>query len=47
MKESHKSLSLDFEVSCKELDILAEITAKDDCVLGSRMTGNVKCKLKY
>jgi galactokinase len=39
MTESHKSLSEDFEVSCRELDILTEIALKCDGVLGSRMTG--------
>lgn len=40
MYESHKSLRDDFEVSCKELDVLVEaaINCKPS-VLGSRMTG--------
>jgi galactokinase len=37
MKESHNSLRDDFEVSCKELDILVDIA--NQLTLGSRMTG--------
>jgi galactokinase len=36
---SHNSLRDDFEVSCKELDILVETTKNIAGVLGSRMTG--------
>jgi galactokinase len=39
LKESHKSLSQDFEVSCVELDFLAEQSWKLPGVLGSRMMG--------
>ena len=39
MKESHLSLRDDYEVSCEELDILAEEAWKIDGVIGSRMTG--------
>ncbi|XP_063695773.1 galactokinase-like [Culicoides brevitarsis] len=39
MNDSHASLRDDFEVSCKELDILVEIAQKSQGVLGSRMTG--------
>lgn len=39
MHDSHVSLRDDFEVSCKELDILAEEAWKLPFVLGSRMTG--------
>jgi galactokinase len=39
MKESHESLSKDYQVSCKELDFLAEESWKMDYVLGSRMMG--------
>ncbi|MDF2159089.1 galactokinase [Algoriphagus sp. CAU 1675] len=39
LKESHQSLSEDFEVSCKELDFLAETSWKIPGVLGSRMMG--------
>ena len=36
---SHASLRDDFEVSCPELDLMAEITRKQEGVLGSRMIG--------
>ena len=39
MYESHISLKDDYEVSCKELDILVEIVKKCKGVIGSRMTG--------
>lgn len=39
MKESHISLRDDYEVSCKELDILAEEAWKTEGCIGSRMTG--------
>lgn len=39
MHDSHVSLRDDFEVSCKELDILASEAWKLPYVLGSRMTG--------
>jgi galactokinase len=39
MAESHESLRVDFEVSCRELDILVEIAATQPGVLGARMTG--------
>ncbi|XP_037038438.1 galactokinase-like isoform X2 [Bradysia coprophila] len=39
MTESHLSLRDDFQVSCKELDILVEAANKCSGVLGSRMTG--------
>ena len=39
MNASHVSLRDDFEVSCKELDILAELAWQQPGVLGSRMTG--------
>lgn len=39
MNASHVSLRDDFEVSCEELDILAEEAWKVPGVLGSRMTG--------
>lgn len=38
MYASHKSLSQDYEVSCKELDILVDLAAKED-IEGARMTG--------
>ena len=39
MGESHRSLRDDYEVSCRELDILVEIADGIDGVLGARMTG--------
>jgi galactokinase len=39
MIESHQSLRDDFEVSCRELDIMFELARKQDGVLGSRMMG--------
>ena len=39
MRQSHESLKNDFEVSCKELDLLVEIAQTCDGVLGARMTG--------
>jgi galactokinase len=39
MNASHASLRDDFEVSCKELDILAELTQAHPGVMGARMTG--------
>jgi galactokinase len=39
LKASHQSLSKDYEVSCPELDFLAEKSWQLDGVLGSRMMG--------
>lgn len=39
MYASHYSLRDDFEVSCKELDILVDLASKTDGVYGARMTG--------
>jgi galactokinase len=39
MNESHASLRNDYEVSCAELDVMAEAAWKVDGVYGSRMTG--------
>lgn len=39
MVESHESLRDDYEVSCKELDILVDLALKQKGVLGARMTG--------
>ncbi len=39
MYKSHDGLKNDYEVSCKELDILVEATHDIDYVLGSRMMG--------
>ncbi|WP_257349009.1 galactokinase [Pseudalkalibacillus decolorationis] len=38
MNESHRSLRDDYEVSCKELDVLVKAAWNED-VIGSRMTG--------
>ena len=37
--ESHRSLQLDYEVSCAELDLLVEAALAIEGVFGSRMTG--------
>jgi galactokinase len=39
MVESHLSLRDDYEVSCRELDVLVELALKQPGVLGARMTG--------
>jgi galactokinase len=39
MAESHESLREDYEVSCRELDVLVDIAGKQRGVLGARMTG--------
>ncbi len=39
MWQSHESLKNDYEVSCKELDLLVEIAKDTKGVLGGRMTG--------
>ena len=39
MNASHVSLRDDYEVSCRELDIMAEISWQQDGVVGARMTG--------
>lgn len=39
MRESHRSLREDYEVSCKELDLMVEIAAAQPGVIGARMTG--------
>jgi galactokinase len=39
MNESHASLRDDYQVSCRELDVLVELTQKQKGVLGARMTG--------
>jgi len=36
---SHKSLRVDYEVSCEELDIMVDLALKQDGVYGGRMTG--------
>ena len=39
MRESHRSLRDDYEVSCKELDFMVEIASAQPGVIGARMTG--------
>lgn len=39
MRESHSSLRDDYEVSCKELDLMVEIASAQPGVIGARMTG--------
>ncbi|HEX4802500.1 MAG TPA: galactokinase, partial [Myxococcaceae bacterium] len=39
MYESHRSLRDDFQVSCRELDLLVDLASRCDGVYGSRMTG--------
>ncbi|MEP6913300.1 MAG: galactokinase [bacterium] len=39
MTESHRSLRDDYEVSCKELDVMVELAQKVRGVYGARMTG--------
>ncbi len=39
MNQSHQSLRDDYEVSCRELDLLVELALQCEGVLGSRMTG--------
>jgi galactokinase len=39
MYESHRSLRDDYEVSCKDLDLMVELAAGADGVVGARMTG--------
>lgn len=39
MRASHASLRRDYEVSCKELDIMVELASASEGVYGARMTG--------
>lgn len=39
MRESHRSLRDDFEVSCAELDLMVELAEQAEGVYGTRMTG--------
>ncbi len=39
MTESHRSLRDDYEVSCRELDIMVDLAMEQPGVLGARMTG--------
>ena len=40
MFASHESMKNDFEISCRELDLMVEIAANCSGVLGARMTGS-------
>jgi galactokinase len=39
MAESHLSMKDDYEISCRELEVMVEIAGRHDGVIGSRMTG--------
>jgi galactokinase len=39
MRRSHESLRDDYEVSCRELDVMVDIAARHRAVFGARMTG--------
>ena len=39
MRQSHESLRNDYEVSCRELDLMVEIASRHEGVFGARMTG--------
>jgi galactokinase len=39
MRQSHESLRDDYEVSCRELDLIVEIASLQNGVTGARMTG--------
>jgi galactokinase len=39
MAESHRSLRVDYEVTCQELDVLVQLAASAPGAFGSRMTG--------
>jgi galactokinase len=39
LQDSHRSLRDDYEVSCKELDLMVEIATAQPGVIGARMTG--------
>jgi galactokinase len=39
MYKTHEGLSKDYEVSCKELDYLVELTKNNPDILGARMMG--------
>ena len=39
MRSSHRSLRDDYEVSCRELDVMVEIAERQPGTYGSRMTG--------
>jgi galactokinase len=39
LAESHRSLREDFEVSCRELDVMVDLARKCEGIIGARMTG--------
>ena len=39
MTESHRSLRDDFEVSCRELDVMVDLGRKCQGIIGASMTG--------
>ena len=39
MAESHRSLRDDYQVSCRELDIMVELAMQQPGIFGARMTG--------
>ena len=39
MRESHRSLREDFEISCAELDLMVQVAMSLEGVYGARMTG--------
>jgi galactokinase len=39
MRASHESLRVDYEVSCRELDVMVEVASSVEGVYGARMTG--------
>lgn len=39
MFETHEGLSVDYEVSCAELDLIVDILKKEEAVIGSRLMG--------
>ena len=39
LQDSHRSLRDDYEVSCRELDLMVEIAAAQPGLIGARMTG--------
>jgi galactokinase len=39
MRDSHRSLRDDYQVSCRELDLMTEIAVAQRGVIGARMTG--------
>src|SRR5204862_2604274 len=39
MQDSHRSLRDDYEVSCRELDLMVEIAVAQPGLIGARMTG--------